>query len=71
MQSGAFVVCSMLFSPCHQSQPTCQLIPALTLALALLFLTDYNELWPIHREAPPFTEQSTEQEVLVTGIKVG
>lgn len=25
---------------------------------------------PIHREAPPFTEQSTEQEVLVTGIKV-
>src|SRR5580698_6184953 len=25
---------------------------------------------PIHREAPPFTEQSTEQQVLVTGIKV-
>jgi hypothetical protein len=25
---------------------------------------------PIHREAPPFTEQSTEQEILVTGIKV-
>jgi F-type H+-transporting ATPase subunit beta len=26
--------------------------------------------WPIHREAPPFVEQSTEQEILVTGIKV-
>ncbi len=25
---------------------------------------------PIHREAPPFVEQSTEQEILVTGIKV-
>jgi F-type H+-transporting ATPase subunit beta len=25
---------------------------------------------PIHREAPPFIEQSTEQQVLVTGIKV-
>ncbi len=25
---------------------------------------------PIHREAPPFTEQSTQQEILVTGIKV-
>ncbi|MDA8604560.1 F0F1 ATP synthase subunit beta [Alphaproteobacteria bacterium] len=26
--------------------------------------------WPIHRAAPSFTEQSTETEVLVTGIKV-
>ncbi|HBQ23318.1 MAG TPA: F0F1 ATP synthase subunit beta [Alphaproteobacteria bacterium] len=26
--------------------------------------------WPIHREAPTFVEQSTEAEVLVTGIKV-
>ncbi|KAJ9515253.1 hypothetical protein QJQ45_002389 [Haematococcus lacustris] len=25
--------------------------------------------WSIHREAPAFTEQSTEQEILVTGIK--
>ncbi|WJX15036.1 H(+)-transporting two-sector ATPase [Trifolium repens] len=25
---------------------------------------------PIHREAPPFVEQATEQEILVTGIKV-
>lgn len=25
---------------------------------------------PIHREAPSFVEQSTEQEILVTGIKV-
>ena len=29
-----------------------------------------KEKWPIHREAPKFTEQSTETEVLVTGIKV-
>ena len=26
--------------------------------------------WPIHRSAPPFTEQSTEKEILITGIKV-
>ena len=26
---------------------------------------------PIHREAPEFVEQSTEKEILVTGIKVG
>jgi len=26
--------------------------------------------WEIHRKAPPFTEQSTEAEILVTGIKV-
>ena len=34
------------------------------------FLADAKHHWPIHREAPPFVEQSTEQEVLVTGIKV-
>jgi len=28
------------------------------------------ETWSIHREAPEFTEQSTEQEILATGIKV-
>ena len=28
------------------------------------------EKWPIHREAPKFTDQSTETEQLVTGIKV-
>lgn len=27
-------------------------------------------MWSIHREAPEFTEQSTEQEILATGIKV-
>lgn len=26
--------------------------------------------WPIHREAPPFTEQSTKTEIFETGIKV-
>ena len=29
-----------------------------------------TEHWPIHREAPKFEDQSTEQEILVTGIKV-
>jgi F-type H+-transporting ATPase subunit beta len=29
-----------------------------------------SEHWDIHRDAPPFTEQSTEQQILVTGIKV-
>ena len=29
-----------------------------------------KDSWPIHRPAPPFTEQSTETEILVTGIKV-
>jgi len=29
-----------------------------------------KETWPIHREAPKFTDQSTESEILVTGIKV-
>lgn len=29
-----------------------------------------KERWPIHRQAPKFTDQSTETEILVTGIKV-
>ena len=29
-----------------------------------------KEKWPIHRAAPEFTDQSTETEILVTGIKV-
>ena len=29
-----------------------------------------KDRWPIHRPAPTFTEQSTETEILVTGIKV-
>jgi len=29
-----------------------------------------KENWPIHRSAPAYVEQSTETEVLVTGIKV-
>jgi len=29
-----------------------------------------KKTYPIHREAPAYTEQSTEQEILVTGIKV-
>ena len=29
-----------------------------------------KESWPIHRSAPEFNEQSTETEILVTGIKV-
>ncbi len=33
-------------------------------------LAEGEDNWSIHREAPPFVEQSTEQEILVTGIKV-
>ena len=29
-----------------------------------------KQKWPIHRPSPKFTEQSTETEILVTGIKV-
>ena len=29
-----------------------------------------KEKWPIHRASPKFTDQSTETEILVTGIKV-
>ena len=29
-----------------------------------------KDSWPIHRPAPAFTDQSTETEILVTGIKV-
>ena len=29
-----------------------------------------KDSWPIHRPAPSFTDQSTETEILVTGIKV-
>ena len=29
-----------------------------------------KERWPIHRQAPKFTDQSTETEILETGIKV-
>ena len=29
-----------------------------------------EENWPIHRAAPEFNDQSTETEILVTGIKV-
>jgi F-type H+-transporting ATPase subunit beta len=29
-----------------------------------------KEKWPIHRDAPEFSDQSTETEILVTGIKV-
>ena len=30
----------------------------------------YKRKWPIHRPAPKFTDQATETEQLVTGIKV-
>ena len=33
-------------------------------------LTETNHFLPIHREAPAFVEQATEQQILVTGIKV-
>ena len=39
------------------------------LTCGLLGLADAKHHWGIHREAPPFVEQSTAQEILVTGIK--
>jgi F-type H+-transporting ATPase subunit beta len=35
-----------------------------------LGLVEATERWPIHREAPPLTEQSTSKEMFETGIKV-
>lgn len=32
--------------------------------------TETDHFLPIHREAPAFVEQATEQQILVTGIKV-
>ena len=40
----------------------------LTLSLDSTTATDHY--LPIHREAPAFVEQATEQQILVTGIKV-
>lgn len=34
------------------------------------FLSETEHYLPIHREAPAFVEQATEQQILVTGIKV-
>lgn len=42
----------------------------LTGASTLFMCADAKAHWPIHREAPAFIEQSTEQEILTTGIKV-
>lgn len=33
-------------------------------------VTATDHFLPIHREAPAFVEQATEQQILVTGIKV-
>lgn len=33
-------------------------------------VTETDHALPIHREAPAFVEQATEQQILVTGIKV-
>lgn len=38
--------------------------------LAPHVFAESSDIWSIHREAPPFVEQSTDQEILVTGIKV-
>lgn len=39
--------------------------------LLLFYISATNHFLPIHREAPAFVEQATEQQILVTGIKVG
>jgi F-type H+-transporting ATPase subunit beta len=38
--------------------------------LSHFYLVGTNHYLPIHREAPAFVEQATEQQILVTGIKV-
>jgi hypothetical protein len=40
------------------------------MSMSVSVLSESDDLWSIHREAPEFTEQSTEQEILATGIKV-
>ena len=35
-----------------------------------LISTETDHFLPIHREAPSFVDQATEQQILVTGIKV-
>lgn len=36
----------------------------------VLLVSETDHFLPIHREAPAFVEQATEQQILVTGIKV-
>jgi hypothetical protein len=38
--------------------------------VCVVLYAESADVWSIHREAPEFTEQSTEQEILATGIKV-
>lgn len=46
------------------------LLTLCALCLLRLLCADAKAHWAIHRDAPPFVEQSTEQEILTTGIKV-
>ena len=48
----------------------CSNVLLLSLLLILFYLVETNHYLPIHREAPAFVEQATEQQILVTGIKV-
>jgi len=41
-----------------------------SLCCLLLLYSATSHFLPIHREAPAFVEQATEQQILVTGIKV-
>lgn len=64
--------CGPIGAQCMPQTRSCSLrleLPApLTLSAYLVF-AECDEYWSIHREAPDFTEQSTAQEILVTGIK--
>ena len=53
----------------HHPMPMERHYRSLMMACAC-FCAEYSDVWSIHREAPEFVEQSTEQEILVTGIKV-
>lgn len=43
---------------------------ALCNCLVILSVAETDHYLPIHREAPAFVEQATDQQILVTGIKV-
>jgi len=58
---------------CADQSSTCEAYSCSVYLCTLLIFVDTvsDSTLAIHREAPPFVDQSTEMEMLVTGIKVG
>jgi len=59
-----------VLSLCLSSNAVVQPAGTADLSATCSDFADAKHHWGIHREAPPFVEQSTAQEILVTGIKV-